>query len=312
MDSSAAAICTCSQGEALFLGLPDYLWSGIFSLLTALIAGVVVATFTTAFLKKREEKIRVSGELFQRRVEAQSDLSNYLIQSLVFETVEEKDADVLRLVNGVKLADTHPSPQRSVIFDSLDDSNRFLDEYRRLFYSNKTWLDRRVRDQLLLIQYYLEAISGVWIYATKVPLPDGDSLSEEELSLIQSRVIRLVGVVANNDLNAMLGILDNEITRSVYKVDFRTPKKSWSNRNHRKIVDIALNNTEFGDNFHQIVEMIIEDVIELKEVRFDNDEQAASFALKLLSNCGEIGGALDNIEDDGVASYLKRHSPRAW
>ena len=58
--------------------------------------------------------------------------------------------------------------------------------------------------------------------------------------------------------------------------------------------------------------MIIEDVIELKEVRFDNDEQAASFALKLLSNCGEIGGALDNIEDDGVASYLKRHSPRAW
>lgn len=311
-DDSAANICVSSQGEVIFLGLPDYVWSGIFSLLTTLIAGVVVATFTTAFLKKREEKIRVSGELFQRRVEAQSALSNFLIQRLVFETVEEKDADVLRLIGGVELADTHPSPQRSIIFNSLDDSNRFLDEYRRLFFANKTWLDRRVRDQLLLIQYYLEAISGVWIYATKVPLPDGDSLSEEELGLIQSRVIRFIGVVADNDLNAMLGILDNEITRSVYTVDFRTPKKSWNARCHRKIIDVALHDTEFGDNFQQIMQIIIEEVMELKQIQLNDDEQATSFVLELLSNCEEIGGALDNIENDGMVNYLNRHSPRAW
>lgn len=194
MDSAAVGIFSSSQGELLFLGLPDFVWSGIFSLLATLIAGVVVATFTTAFLKKREEKIRVSGELFQRRVEAQSALSNFLIQRLVFETVEEMDPDVLRLVGGVELADTHLSPQRSKIFDSLEDCNRFLDDYRQLFYSNKTWLDRRVRDQLLLIQYYLEAISGVWFYATKVPLPDSGSLTEEELDLIQGCVIRVVGV----------------------------------------------------------------------------------------------------------------------
>lgn len=312
MDSGVAAICSSSQAEIFYLGLPDYVWSGIFSLLTTLIAGVVVATFTTAFLKKKEEKIRVSGELFQRRVEAQSTLSNYLIQSLVFDTIEERDADVLRLIDGVELVDTHPSPQRSKIFNSLDESNRFLDEYRRLFFSNKTWLDHRVRDQLLLIQYYLEGVSGVWIYATRVPLPDGGELSEEELRLIQNRVVRFVGVVADNDLNAMLGILDNEITRSVYKVDFRTPKKSWNAWSHRKIVDVALHDTEFGDNFHQIREMIIEEVIELKQIRFENGEQAASFVLELLSNCEDIGGALEDIEDDGMVDYLKRHSPRAW
>lgn len=312
MDSAAVGIFSSSQGGLLFLGLPDFVWSGIFSLLATLIAGVVVATFTTAFLKKREEKIRVSGELFQRRVEAQSALSNFLIQRLVFETVEEMDPDVLRLVGGVELADTHPSPQRSKIFDSLEDCNRFLDDYRQLFYSNKTWLDRRVRDQLLLIQYYLEAISGVWFYATKVPLPDSGSLTKEELDLIQGRVIRVVGVVADNDLNAMLGILDNEITRSVYKVDFKTPKNSWSNRNHRKIASVALHATEFGDNFHQIVQMVIEEVVELRQISFDDDDQAAVFALELLSNCRDIGGALENIEKDGMANYFKRHSPRAW
>lgn len=40
--------------DATFWGVPQFMWSGVFTLLTTLLAGLIIAYFTSTFLKKKK------------------------------------------------------------------------------------------------------------------------------------------------------------------------------------------------------------------------------------------------------------------
>lgn len=150
------------NGVAVFFGIPEFMWSGIFGFITTVCAGLIVGVFTSSFLKKREERIRVSGLIFEKRVEVQRQLSSLLFKRLLFDSISVNDPDVLKLLEDFDIADTHSEYQRSVVFDSAESCAAFIRQFRELFYENRIWLDERTRNQLSIIQYYLE--SGSWTH----------------------------------------------------------------------------------------------------------------------------------------------------
>jgi len=46
-----------------FLGLPQFMWEGIFNIIITLGAGLIIAFVTTFYLKKKDEITRVAGVL---------------------------------------------------------------------------------------------------------------------------------------------------------------------------------------------------------------------------------------------------------
>ncbi|WP_368140045.1 hypothetical protein [Collinsella aerofaciens] len=140
------------NGVAVFFGIPEFMWSGIFGFITTVCAGLIVGVFTSSFLKKREERIRVSGLIFEKRVEVQRQLSSLLFKRLLFDSISVNDPDVLKLLEDFDIADTHSEYQRSVVFDSAESCAAFIRQFRELFYENRIWLDERTRNQLSVIQ----------------------------------------------------------------------------------------------------------------------------------------------------------------
>lgn len=44
-----------------FLNILDFIWSNITTVISTLICGLIVAFFTSTFLKKKEERTRIAG-----------------------------------------------------------------------------------------------------------------------------------------------------------------------------------------------------------------------------------------------------------
>lgn len=299
------------NGVAVFFGIPEFMWSGIFGFITTVCAGLIVGVFTSSFLKKREERIRVSGLIIEKRVEVQRQLSSLLFKRLLFDPISVNDPDVLKLLEDFDIADTHSEYQRSVVFDSAESCAAFIRQFRELFYENRIWLDERTRNQLSVIQYYLEAVAGLTSYVDRVPLPDGIELSPCERGEMRNRIIQLAGVVADNDFNAMLGILDNYIAESVHKLDMRSPRHSLKWKDHRRFIRIAMDETEFGDNFSHFIESAAVIVIDEMGLIFDSISEVYVFLDQYLDNCKDLGGALEDLSRDGALDYLSRHVPSA-
>ncbi|WP_368140046.1 hypothetical protein [Collinsella aerofaciens] len=128
---------------------------------------------------------------------------------------------------------------------------------------------------------------------------------------MRNRIIQLAGVVADNDLNAMLGILDNYIAESVHKLDMRSPRHSLKWKDHRRFIRIAMDETAFGDNFSHFIESAAVIVIDEMGLIFDSISEVYVFLDQYLDNCKELGGALEDLSRDGALDYLSRHVPSA-
>ena len=53
-----------------FLGLPKYVWEGIFTIVEVLLVGGVAGAFIASYQKRKEVIFRVKGEILLRRMAA--------------------------------------------------------------------------------------------------------------------------------------------------------------------------------------------------------------------------------------------------
>lgn len=86
MDSSAGRRAHQLQ-ETInsFLGLPQFMWEGIFNIIIALGAGLIIAFVTTFYLKKKDEITRVAGIILEKRVNSEQtkDILRFLIIRII-------------------------------------------------------------------------------------------------------------------------------------------------------------------------------------------------------------------------------------
>ena len=61
-----------------FLGLPQFMWEGIFNIITALGVGLIIAFVTTFYLKKKDEITRVAGVILEKRVNSEQEILDFL------------------------------------------------------------------------------------------------------------------------------------------------------------------------------------------------------------------------------------------
>lgn len=54
--------------------LPDNVVNNIFTTINTLICGLIVAFFTSTFLKKKEERTRIAGVIVEKRINSEQDI----------------------------------------------------------------------------------------------------------------------------------------------------------------------------------------------------------------------------------------------
>lgn len=64
-----------------YLGYPIFIWQTLLNLGSLVLAGLLIAFFTTFYLKRKDESIRVAGVILEKRVNAQHEILRYLKDS---------------------------------------------------------------------------------------------------------------------------------------------------------------------------------------------------------------------------------------
>lgn len=70
-----------------FSAVPEFMWNNIFTVINTLICGLLVAFFTSTFLKKKEERARIAGVIVEKRINSEQDVLHFLEHELFKEEI---------------------------------------------------------------------------------------------------------------------------------------------------------------------------------------------------------------------------------
>ena len=92
--------------------LPDNVVNNIFTTINTLICGLIVAFFTSTFLKKKEERTRIAGVIVEKRINSEQDILHYLEQELfkmemTIENSSKYDVGMVHLLEAYGLPDPY-------------------------------------------------------------------------------------------------------------------------------------------------------------------------------------------------------------
>jgi len=80
-----------------FLNLPVFIWENVFTVINTLVCGLIVASFTSTFLKKREERTRIAGVILEKRINSEQEILTYLEKELFKEEINIKNSGILNI-----------------------------------------------------------------------------------------------------------------------------------------------------------------------------------------------------------------------
>ena len=219
---------TLLTSVATFYGLPQFVWEIIANVFITLGAGLIIAYFTSTFLKKREEKIRISGTILEKRINCEQEILTFLEkENYKYEAPKDKHKNML---DGVMLYGI-PLPyginlQYSVIFTSPELFEKFMVTLENLYAKNRLWMDVKVRRHLLLIQAYYSFFRNIPVMLHRFPLPKDKKLTDEQYNDLHKAILWQCGIIFDDDLNMLTNELEELIVSSIYKLDLSRPKKS--------------------------------------------------------------------------------------
>lgn len=253
--------------------LPVFVWNGVFSFVTALVVGLIIAFVTTFYLKKRDEMTRVSGVILEKRVNAEQKILDFLAGVSFHREMPRKDSEhyyeflkawEFRLPHGRNL-------QYSDVFGSAKKFRDFFKGFEEIISTNTLWMGERVRLHLTLMQMYFSCINTLLVALQRVPLPDGQHLSSDEFEQLSDTLVLLVAVTLDDEIGGLLAHLEVLMVDSVYRLDIRRPKKSLMrngllNRDTSKIFRELSDNTFLGAEREQFFLLVVLLVFQKKNI----------------------------------------------
>lgn len=261
--------------------VPEYIWNNIFTVINTLICGLIVAFFTSTFLKKKEERTRIAGVIVEKRLNSEQKLQHYLEKELLKEEINIENSSIADQVvsNMLKEYDL-PVPyenaaQYATVFKGFERFKKFFNEYDRLLLENKLWLDTKVKTQLVFMQLYFGFFNTIPLMIKRIPLPEGNKLSDEEFGALTNKVLFLLGLSFDGEINRLLSDLDEKIVNSIYKLDLDRPKKSMVRNNMynvdlNKLIKKLQNKTLLGLSTESIFKLIANLVYKTKKIDIDD------------------------------------------
>jgi hypothetical protein len=262
-----------------FLGLPQFMWEGIFNIIITLGAGLIIAFVTTFYLKKKDEITRVAGVILEKRVNSEQEILDFL-EDLAFhkELHNGKEKEWLTLLKEYELTLPHePHLQYSDVFSSVDKFREFFRGFERIITTNKLWMGKKVRFHLALMQGYFSWINALLVAITRIPLPDDKKLIEEDIDKLSTTLLLQVAITLDHEISGLLAELETLIVDSVYKLDLKRPRKSIA-RNGMLNVDMVKIlkeldfNTLLGINREKYFALMMTQVYAYKGVNIDGED----------------------------------------
>ncbi len=214
------------------MGLPIFIWENIFAVINTLVCGLIVAFFTSTFLKKKEERTRIAGVILEKRINSEQELLTFLEKQLFKEEINienssKYDVEITEFLSSFELPISYEKDvQYAVVFKNMAAFENFFHGFEEEFQKRRLWLDKEVREHLVFMQMYFSFFNVIPVMVKKIPLPKGKELSDDEFTMLSEKVLFLMGVVCDAKINSLLSKLDELIVSSVYKLDLKRPSKS--------------------------------------------------------------------------------------
>lgn len=262
-----------------YLGYPIFLWQGLISFVSVLIAGLLVAFITTFYLKRKDESTRVAGVILEKRVNAQHEILRYTEDSSQKLEMRQPAAGAMK-----ELMDDHalalpydPYIQYADIFTSVDKFRVFFKEFEELFAKHKLWLDPKVRHQMLLMQAYFSAINASLVVFNRIPLPAAIVLTADEMDSLSDRLLLVLGAALDAEFNDLLMDLEVLMVNSIYKLDLSRPKSSYfaqrrDNKEAKKVEQFLLKKSLMGQYLPIIVILAMHMIEAIKGVDITQEQ----------------------------------------
>ena len=262
-----------------FLGLPQFMWEGIFNIIIALGAGLIIAFVTTFYLKKKDEITRVAGVILEKRVNSEQEILDFL-EDLAFhkELHNGKEKEWLILLKEYELTLPHePHLQYSDVFSSVDKFREFFSGFERIITTNKLWMGKKVRFHLTLMQVYFSWINALLVATTRIPLPADKKLSEEDIDKLSTILLLQVAITLDHEISGLLAELETLIVNSIYKLDLKRPRKSMTlngmlNVDMVKVLKELDGNTLLGINREKYFALMTTQVYAYKGVDIEGED----------------------------------------
>lgn len=191
------------NGDGLFLGLPEFMWNGIFKLLISVLGGIIVASFTTLYLNKKNEVIRVTGILVERRIEIYRKLLSYLdnIGQKMYLPGMEADLTIKLLKErGFDLPNGNLF-EYSRVFETCENFDSFFLDLERIILEDKLFLDDDSVKELYYIQSYFALINGLYVSIEKCTSDMGVKTTPEKLKSTKSKFLKTLGVIIDDEIS---------------------------------------------------------------------------------------------------------------
>lgn len=247
-----------------FLKIPEFIWNNIFVLLNTLVCGLIVAIFTSTFLKKKEERTRVSGVILERRIESERKMLAFLENKLTKNQLISSDEHINEYINSLLINQNIPiTLQYSTVFSNKNNFDSFYKEFDERFSEDKLWYDEKVRDHILLMIGYFSWINVIPIVISKIELPNNKKITEREFNQACDKCFLLYGLLLDNEINALIADLDTKVVNSIYKLNLSSPKKGLGrngmlNSSTKRIIKQLRNRTLLGIDWPILISLVIE------------------------------------------------------
>lgn len=266
--------------------IPEFMWNNIFTVINTLICGLIVAFFTSTFLKKKEERTRIAGVIVEKRINSEQDVLHFLEHELFKEEINIENSSKYDVVFS-DLLDNYglPKPheghiQYARVFTSIELFHSFFHTFEDKIMTHKLWLDTKVKTHLVFMQLYFDVFNIIPLMVKRIPLPQGEELTDEEFDTVCNKILLLLGISCDGEINEFMSELDELIVDSVYKLELKRPRKSMMRRNlynvdMQKCQKRVMNKTIVGvgqKNIFCLIQDIVYETRGIDESKMSNEE----------------------------------------
>lgn len=257
--------------KQIFLSYPEFVWQGIFSLASTLIAGLIIAFVTTFYLKKKDERTRVAGVILEKRINSEQTILDFLENaSFTFEMPRKSSQELHELMVAHELNLPHgPNLQYAKVFSSNAAFQEFFRTFEQQVSRNKLWLSKEVRFHLELMQAYFSWINASALVMQRIPLPDGVYLTDDETEKLYDKIILMQGISLDSEFKGLIAHLEVLMVDSIYHLKIDRVKRSlmrngFLNRDTKKLIKILDEETLLGAQREQFIALIAAAVYSIK------------------------------------------------
>lgn len=257
----------------IFLSYPEFVWQGIFSLASTLIAGLIIAFVTTFYLKKKDESTRVAGVVLEKRINSEQTILDFLENASFTVEIPRKNSQELHaLMVAHELELSHgPNLQYAKVFSSNSAFQEFFRAFEQQVSRNKLWLSKEVRFHLELMQAYFAWINASVLVIQRIPLPDGIHLAGDETEKLSDKIILIQGISLDSEFKGLIAHLEVLMVDSIYHLKLDRVKRSlmrngFMNRDTKKIIKILDGKTLLGAQREPLIALIATAVYSIKGI----------------------------------------------